>query len=180
MKCKHCGNPSHSDDKYCQHCGNQLIKDSNSETYTSQETIPVQQAEKIIENVKKVYSRMSREEQIIALSTLAGIVSYLLPWFNSYSGSQNGFEVANINNRYYLVLLALIASGVLLYFGQGAKYRTKIFHMGVLIALGSFIFTSALALTGIELHAGVSVLLLSGVAIGGTALYNQKKLLSEH
>lgn len=182
MKCHKCGTESQKDDKFCLNCGSPLAKHDTSErgtkNTTSTEVLPADQAEKLLKEVKRIVKLLSREEQIIGVAAVLALVSFFLPWFQNFSKSQNGFTIAAINNRTYLIILAIVASFALLYFGQGAKKPIKIFYTSIHAVIGTFILASEFVTHGFNTYPGILLLTIAGGTMAIASLIYQRKLLS--
>lgn len=182
MKCHNCGTVAQKDDKFCLHCGSPLVKNttaaSGSETMPLKEVLPADQAEKILKEAKRIVKHLSKEEQIIGGAAITGFISFFLPWFENFSKSQNGFIIASINNRTYLVIIAIFASLALLYFGQGAKKPVKIFYTSIHAVIGTFILASEFITHGFNTYPGILLLTVGGGTMAVASLFYQRKLLA--
>lgn len=178
MKCHKCKTEAQKGDKFCLNCGTELIALASSQTNHSFHTeLPAEHAEKLIKEFKHIVRHLSMVEQVMGGASVVALLSFFLPWFENFSKTQNGFAIANINNRYYLLPLAILISLALLYFSQGAKKNAKIFLTTLQAVIGTFIVATGLGAGGFGGAFGLWLLILAGGVLTGASLYFQKNFL---
>lgn len=160
MNCITCGKANSEGTSFCEFCGASLRSVSASSiepqalrTAAAQPAPP--SAAEVAQLGKSFLNSLSMGEKFIGAGAIAAVLGFFLPWVSSPdlgelggllgqmgAGGLNNVHLSGVNlakfvGAVYFVLLAAVASGVLLYFSKKATSGQKLLMAGFQVMIGS-------------------------------------------
>lgn len=194
MNCFACGKSNVEGISFCEFCGATLRVSPNLEGPAAVRSAPAQSAAPGAAQIgKSLFSAFSLGEKFAIVGTIAAIVGFFLPWFSTpdlgaipelmgkLAGSEpihislTGLDLTKYLGSIYIVLLAAVAAGVLLFFFRRVGGPGKMLIAGFLVLIGSMYgpgnVAALLAVPLIQSLAGIGFWLLAlgycAIAAGG-------------
>jgi hypothetical protein len=194
MICPACGNANANGISFCEFCGAGLRTAAIPRTVPAPPVQPaVPSAADVAQMGKSLLGSLTLGEKFAGAGTIAAVLGFFFPWISSpdlgplagllgqMGGAElnhislSGVDVAKFVGAVYLILLAAIAAGVLLYFARKAPTPQKLLMAGFLVMIGSLcgpmIIAELLFVPMIQSVAGFGLWLLglgfSSIAAGG-------------
>lgn len=145
--CKNCDTPNSEHARFCAKCGSALHSQESLHDKVGERT-PAEHTTKMAEKTrdeigkltaktKHIWNNLTRDEKIMAIGAIIGLVAFALPWVSADGQSVNGFNAGSNSIYAYLLPLLMITSLVLLYFTQGASDTRKALTTRWQIVIGS-------------------------------------------
>ncbi len=167
MNCSACGKANADGVSFCEYCGANMRAQSATTPVTvapvgapaASAQPPAPSAADVAQMGKSFFNALSLGEKFIGPGVIAAVIGFFLPWVStpdlgSLGGlfgalgagagaseinhvSYSGVDAAKLSGAVYLILLAAIASGVLLYLSRRVAPRQKLLMGGFQVMIGS-------------------------------------------
>jgi len=194
MICSACGKANSDSVSFCEFCGASMRASAAPAPAAVPTPAPAPTAADVAQMGKSFFNALSPGEKFAGAGVIAAVLGFFFPWISSPdlgalggilgqlgSASElshvslNGVDVAKFVGATYLILLAAIAAGVLLYFSRTRPAPQKLLMAGFLVLIGSLcgptIIVELLFIPMVQTVAGFGLWLLGlgycAIAAGG-------------